>query len=152
VLYELAVSALLCCLERVLQEHAALGELAREVVLASEDLALEFVAPRLEDVGPGLHRVLPAAGAVHLEGTFPAHAVNVAVDRRQRGLAPAPRARAAEARHGAQPLVAVAEDVRPDRDLVSHATLGRVASTIHGRRGVLDLDPPRRFVGRGLGH
>ena len=56
---------------------------------------------------------------------LPAHAVEVASTGDSGGLAPALRARPAVARHRAQPLVAVAEDVGAHGHRVAHAALGR---------------------------
>ena len=50
-----------------LSSTIALRQLAREIVLAGGDLALQLVAPGAEQVGPGLDRVLPAPVAVDLE-------------------------------------------------------------------------------------
>ncbi len=134
--------------QRLAPEHLGLGELAREVVLPRRDLALELVPERGLPVDPGLDAVLPAAGAVRREGPDPA----VGLDVPHRRLLPAALAGAAVAHGGADLLVAVAEDRRPDLDRVSLAPLDRVAAAVELRPDVLDLDPGGWFSRRGRGH
>ena len=138
--------------EGVPEQHGALGELAGEVVLAREDLALELVAPGSEQVGPGLDRILPAARPVDLEAALPAHAVEMGVDLHERSLPPAPLAGPAVARHRAQHVVAVPEDVRAHGHGVARAALGGIAAAVDRRCRVLDLDPPGWLAAGLVGH
>ena len=147
-----AVLAGLGALGGVLEQHDALGELAREVVLAGGVLALQLVAPGAEQVAPRLDVPLPAARRLHGELAFPEDAVDVGVDRVHRHLEPAAGARRLVADDGAQHLVAVAEDVGRHPDRVADAALGRVASAVHRRCRVVDPDPRRRFGSLGGGH
>ena len=112
-------------LGRGAEQQRALGELPGEVALAGLQLALELVAPGAEQVGPGLDRELPAPGPIDAELAAPPHAVDVGVDPVQRRLLPAAVARAAVADHGAQLVVAVAEDVGRHGDDVADAPLDR---------------------------
>ena len=107
-----------------LEQHDAFAQLARELVLAGLELALQLVAPGREQVGPGLDRELPAALPVDDERAAPAHAVVVRVERVQLGLGPLARSGAAVDGDRAQLLVAVAEDVAGDLDQVAHRALG----------------------------
>ena len=136
---DLAVGALGAA-RGLLEQHDALGQLAREILLAGADLALELVAPGREDVAPGLDRPLPAAHRVDVELALPAHAVDVGVDRAQRRLHPAAAARRLVAHDRPQDLVAVAEDVGGDAHRVAHDALGGVAPAVDRRRGQLDDD------------
>ena len=129
----------------------ALGELAGEVVLLGGHLARELVPPGAEHVGPGLDRVLPPTGQVHLEARGPAHAAEVGVDPLHLDLAPVARLRRFVADDGAEDLVAVAEDVGLHGDRVADDALGRVATVVHRRRRVLDHDPGRRRLRRAVG-
>ena len=133
-----------------LEQHAALGELAAEVVLVGVDLALQLVTPGPEHVGPGLDRVLPGAGPIHGELARPAHAAEVRVDPAQAHLAPLLLARAAIADDGADELVAVTEDIGLDVDDVPDAPFGGVAAGVDGRRRELDDDPARSLLCRVL--
>jgi hypothetical protein len=143
VLDQLAVGALRAGGD-VRQQQGALAQLAREVMLAGLELALQLVAPGREDVRPAGDRELPATDPVDDERAAPAHAVVVRVERVQLGLGPLARARAPVQRDGAQLLVAVAEDVGGDFDEVADRALRRVAAGVDDRLRVLDVDPGRR--------
>ena len=134
-----------------LEQADALGQLAGEVVLLGGHLAREFVPPRAEHVGPGLDRVVPPTGLVHLEARGPAHAAEVGVDPLHLDLAPVARLRRFVADDGAEDLVAVAEDVGLHGDRVADDALGRVATVVHRRRRVLDHDAGRRRLRRAVG-
>ncbi len=142
VLEQLAVAGLLRAAGGVPEQDGALGQLAGEVVvLRGEHLALELVAPGGEDVGPGLDRVLPAAGAIDREPAAPAHAADLRVELGELGLRPFLLTGGAVLDGRAQDVVAVAEDVGRDRDHVPDAALGGEPPAVDGRLGVLDDDP-----------
>ena len=137
---------------RLPEQHDALAQLAGEVLLAAGDLAFELVAPRREEVDPGLHRELPAAHRVDHEGALPAHALVVRVDGHQLRLDPLPPARRERADHGAQLVVAVPEHVAGDLHEVPDRALRGVATRVHRRLQVLDVDAGGRLSWRRGGH
>ncbi len=132
------------------EQHLALRELAREIVLAGLDLAPQLVAPGPEHVGPGDDRPFPAADPLDQEAPRPADAVEVGVGLVQLALLPLRVARAAEAHGSPQQLVAVAEDVGADVDRVADAPLHGVAAAVHDGSRQRDHDPPRRRGRRGV--
>src|SRR5204863_4497559 len=89
-----------------LEQHRALGELAREILLPRLDLALQLVLPGRDTVGPGGDRERPAPAPVDLERAAPP----VVAERTQRLLAPAPLARRPHPDRRAERVVAVLED------------------------------------------
>src|SRR5687768_15545979 len=103
-------------------------------------------------VAPSFDRPLPATGRLDRELALPADAVDVGVDRVERRLDPPLGARRLVAHDRAQLLVAVAEDVGGDADGVADAALDRVASAVHLRGGVVDLDPRRELGSLRRGH
>jgi hypothetical protein len=124
----------------VAQQHDALAQLPRELVLAALELAAQLVAPRGEDVGPRLDRPLPAADRIHDERAGPADAVDVRVERVQLALRPGVRAGEPVHDDGPQLLVPVAEHVAGHLDQVADRALHRIASAVDHRIGILDVD------------
>ena len=148
----LAIGGVLGGAGGLLEQRDALGQLALEVVLPRVDLAMHLVAPRGEEVVPGLDRELPATGGLDRELTLPADAAVVRVDRTHGRFEPALAAGRLVAHDRAQHLVAVAEDVGRDVHGVAHGPLGWVPSCVDGGRGLVDLGPRRCFGAHGLGH
>ena len=138
------VGVVLGRLLRHLEEQDALGDLAGELVVLRGDLALELVAPGPEHIGPGLHRVLPAALSVDVEAARPADAAEVGVDPLHLRFAVVGIAGALVADDRAEEVVAVAEDVGLDPDGVADAALGGVQAAVDGRGRVLDDNARRR--------
>src|SRR5581483_6995127 len=122
-----------------LEQHRALGELARELGLPAGDLAAQLLLERGDPVDPGLDAEAPEPGPVDHEGAAP----EVVAERLERRLRPARRARPPVADGGAERLVAVAEDPRGHLDALAGGALRRPAAAIHLRRDLLDLDPRR---------
>jgi hypothetical protein len=137
---------------RLAQQDEALAQLAREVLLAALQLALELVAPGGELVRPALHGPCPAAHAVDDERALPAHALVMRVHGVQLGFDPLAAAGRLGADHGAQQVVAVAEDVAGHVHAIAHGALGRVKARVDGRLRVLDVDPGRRLSWLRGGH
>ncbi len=127
-----------------LEQQDTLGQLAGEVVLMRGDLALELVAPGAEHVGPGLDRVLPMALAIDVECAGPADAPEVGVDPEHLSFLVLVVFGVLVADDRAKQVVAVTEDVGLDGYGVADAAFGGVATTIDGRRRVLDDDAGRR--------
>src|SRR5205823_3443610 len=114
----------------------ALGELAREVLLAALDLAPELVAEARGTIDPRVDRVLPAAARAHLERAGEA----VVAERLERLRRPAPLAR-----------LAVAEHVRGHVHPLAERPLDGEAAAVERGRDVLDSDPAG-LSRRGTGH
>src|SRR4051812_31150045 len=103
----------------LLEQHDALRQLPREILLPRVDLALHLVAPACEGVDPRLDRPAPAAQFGDLELPGPAVAVDVGVDPAHRALAPALAVGRAGLDDGAQHVVAIGEDVGADGDRIA---------------------------------
>ena len=137
---------------RLAQQQRPLGELARDVLLAGGELALELLAPRRLGIGPGLDRPAPRPLLGHGEGGLEAVLAALEVGAAHRRLAPERVIGPAVAHDRAHRRRAVAEDERADLDAVADAGLGRVATAVDQRLGVLDLNPRRRCGCQGQGH
>src|SRR5262249_6391168 len=123
------------------EQHAPLGKLARQILLAGLDLTLELVAEGREAVGPRLDRVLPRAALRHLERARE----QVVVDELEGHRAPAARARPAVEDVGGEQVVAVAEHLRRDLDLLPDGVLGRMAPAVDLRPDALDANTRLRL-------
>src|SRR5262249_2231688 len=120
---------------------ARLGKLGRQILLAGLDLSLELVAEGREAVGPRLDRVLPRAALRHLERARE----QVVVDELERRRAPAALARPAVEDVGGEQVVAVAEHLRRDLDLLPDGVLGRMAPAVDLRPDALDANTRLRL-------
>ena len=124
------------------EQHRALRQLAREVLLPRGDLAPELVLERGDAVDPRLDPELPDAGTVDRERAAPL----VVAQRLQRSLAPARRAGRLRPHRSAEHVVAVAEDPRRHLDPVADRPLDRIPPAVDLRLDPLDLDPRRRLA------
>ena len=123
-------------------------QLARQVLLAGGDLALDLVAPGREAVGPRLDRPRPAPAAVDREAPAQRVAAAVVVDRVQRRLAPAAVAAGrGSARRRAGRRGRRGRCPRATVDVVADARLGRVAPAVDQRGGRSAIADPARAVG-----
>ncbi len=121
---------------RLAHQREALGEIGRDVLMRSP-LAMHAVAPRGEEIGPGLDRVAIAPVLRQLERAGPA----VIVVKPHRRRMPMRRTFGLIEDGGAEHVVSVAEDIGPDRKLIADDALDRIAAAIELGIKALDDDP-----------
>jgi hypothetical protein len=120
-----------------LQQEHALVDVDVEVGLPGGVLLLQAVEPVAVVVGPADQLVAPRSHGINREMAVPAVVDIVA----QRRLAPAVVVRPAVADRGGHLVMALAEDVRGDDNVLADDGLRGVPPTVDRRRDPLDLDP-----------